>query len=221
MLIDNYHQEVINILQKVYKTQFAEINKAAALVYNAIRLNHNVYLTSISHGIEGDLVSRAGGLNIYQFYRSMEDIKNGDVIIISSVSGLHNHDIAWSALLKGAQVILLTSSEFSTYLNATDEKGRKLSSLATVVIDNCAPVGDALIDATGVEQKAVAASGFTSLYILWAITIQAIDKLRLAGHPVPVFRSINLPDGQEYNHTLFRKPNRKERIKRDKQRSDT
>ena len=100
MLIDRYQKAVDSLLKTVRETQRENIIKAGELVANAVENGHKVYLGHIVHGIEMDLIYRGGGPIFYKQYSEDTELKAGDVLFVSSVSGRTKTvvDLAWDAM---------------------------------------------------------------------------------------------------------------------------
>jgi uncharacterized phosphosugar-binding protein len=82
----------------------------------------------------------------------------------------------------GAPVIAITSMPQS-----------QLAAVADVVVLNCVPPGDALLEVPGLETKIGPASTVAGAAILNSMIIEAVSQLAARGISVPVFLSANLP----------------------------
>jgi len=125
----------------------------------------------------------------------------GDVLIMGSVSGKTADvvDLALAAKAYGVTVIALTSINYSTQVQSTHSSGKRLFEIGDIVIDNCAPLGDAMMDVEGLEPRIIPASGLSAAYIMWAVTAEVIECLMAKGIKPSVFKSYNNTDGWEYN----------------------
>lgn len=128
----------------------------------------------------------------------------GDVLIIGSVSGKSALvvDLALSAKKMGVNVIAVTSVSYSSSVKSEHPSGKRLFEVSDIVIDNCAPVGDAMISVEGMDVKICPASGLAATFIMWALTADLIEKMLKIGINPSVYKSINLPDGREYNEKI-------------------
>ena len=116
MLIDRYHEAVESLLKTVRETQRDNIFKAGELVANAVENGGKIYLGHIVHGIEMDLIYRGGGPIFYKEYKPDEtELKEGDVLFVSSVSGRTKAvvDLAWEMVERGVNVVAFTSMEYA------------------------------------------------------------------------------------------------------------
>jgi len=125
----------------------------------------------------------------------------GDVLIVNSVSGKIASvvQMALAAKRLGAQVVAITNVTYSQAVASEHSSGKHLYEVADVVIDNCGVVGDAVLDVAGVDTRAAPTSGVAFCYILWALVSEAIAQMLARGLKPHVYRSINLPDGEQFN----------------------
>lgn len=206
MLIDRYHKAVDELLEKVRKTQWGNIHKAGELVANAVETGHKIYLSQIVHGIEMDLIYRGGGPIFYKQYKKGEtELKEGDVLFLSSVSGRSKGvvDLAWECVNKGIIVIALTSMVYASAVDPVHESGKKLHEIATLTLDNCAPAAEAMLEVEGIEAHFAAASGIASDYIMWSLTSVCVEKMLADGFTPGILKSANYPGGNDYNKTII------------------
>lgn len=206
MLIDRYHKAVDELLKKVRETQLGAIKKAGALVAEAVENGHKVYLGHIVHGIEMDLIYRGGGPIFYKEYKSGEtELKEGDVLFVSSVSGRTKTvvDLAWDCVQKGVKVIALTSMAYATQVDPVHESGKKLYEFVDLVLDNCAPAAEAMLVVDGIEAHYAAASGIASDYIMWSLTSVCVEKMLADGFTPGILKSANFPGGNDYNKQII------------------
>jgi len=77
--------------------------------------------------------------------------------------------------------------------------------VADVVIDNCAPWGDAVMHLGGLRQPMGAVSSISAMTIIEAIVVQAAQNMLDAGVEPPIFLSGNLDGADEHNARLLRK----------------
>lgn len=121
MLMHRYQQAVDELLAKVRETQTETIIKAGKLIADTVASKHKIWLGSICHSIEQDLLTRGGGPLFYRpfSYNSAQPagtdadtsadesvdpgvraarnalinggVKPGDLLVLSSVSGRTRH----------------------------------------------------------------------------------------------------------------------------------
>ena len=206
MLIDRYHQAVEALLKTVRETQRENIFKAGELVANAVENGHKIYLGHIVHGIEMDLIYRGGGPIFYKEYKPGEtELKAGDVLFVSSVSGRTKSvvDLAWDCMQKGINVIALTSMVYASKVDPVHESGKKLYEFVDLVLDNCAPAAEAMLEVEGLEAHFAASSGIASDYIMWSLTSVCVEKMLSDGFTPGILKSANFPGGNDYNKQVI------------------
>jgi uncharacterized phosphosugar-binding protein len=74
-----------------------------------------------------------------------------------------------------------------------------------IFIDNHLPFGDAVVDLDGFDQKLGPTSTFCNSFAMNLLVIETVRALLEMGVEPPVFRSANLPGGDEHNRALFEK----------------
>jgi uncharacterized phosphosugar-binding protein len=82
--------------------------------------------------------------------------------------------------------------------------GKKLYEYADIVIDNCGPFGDTLLELPG-GGKACSISSLSGVLIEQMLTAETIRNLIARGIDPPVFISANVPGGIEQGETLRRR----------------
>ena len=234
MLLDVYNEAVDNLIHKVRTTQRENIIKAGEMIADTVANGGNVYLSLICHSIEMDLINRGGGPNFYRHFSykmdvekkgrvrdrseiddstwgmaeyaiKSSDMKAGDIIMVSSVSGRTKPvvDLAYEAKKLGIKVIAFTSMEYTTAVDAVHPSGKKLYEMVDIAMDNCAPAAEAMIDVPGIEAKFAAASGLACDILLWSMTSVAIEKLQEKGITPGILKSANFPGGADYNNSVL------------------
>lgn len=125
----------------------------------------------------------------------------GDVLIVHSVSGRNAAavEVAQGAKERGVFVITLTSLEYSRSVQPRKPGMPRLFEVGDLVLDNRAPIGDALIDIPGMAQNVGPSSTVTGATILNAIIVRATVLLMERTGDPPVFMSANLDGGDAYN----------------------
>lgn len=129
------------------------------------------------------------------------EMRPGDVLMVASVSGRTRRtvELARAASEMGMTVIGLTSLEYTAQVEADHPSGDKLCDAADIVIDNCAPFGDAVVEAQAYEHKVLPISGVAMTTIGWMICGDVIDRMTAMGAPPHAYMSANRPGGREYN----------------------
>ncbi|NMB08424.1 MAG: SIS domain-containing protein [Tissierellia bacterium] len=149
----------------------------------------------------GGSIERLSGLAeiIWDDYK----IEEGDIILIVSNSGRNAVPIEMAMLAqeKGIYTIALTSLKHSKNVESRHESGKRLFELADLVIDNCAPKGDGLLDFDGIQSGA--SSTISGSIVVNSIVAETLDILSKEGHKLPVYVSQNV-DGYN-NDDLYKK----------------
>ena len=234
MLLDRYNQAIDELIAKVRTTQRENVIRAGEMIADTVASGGNVYLSKICHEIENDCIYRGGGPIFYRHFsygmnvekkgrvrdRSdldssvwgmakyalrMSDMRPGDLLAVSSVSGrtVSTVDLAYEAKLFGVKVIAFLSMDYCRAVEAVHPSGLKLYEIADLVLDNCAPAAEAMLEVPGIEARYAAASGIASDVLLWSMTSVAIEKLQERGITPGVLKSANFPGGNDYNTSVI------------------
>jgi uncharacterized phosphosugar-binding protein len=150
----------------------------------------------MSPDIERDL---AAGQAILSCYRILPQ----DIFIICSNSGGNAAivEVAQQVKERGHTLVVVTALDHTQRVTSRHSSGKKLYEFADVVIDNCGPFGDALLELPG-GGSACAISSMSGALIAQAITAETIGFLLAAGKEAPVLISANIPGGIEHNDRL-------------------
>lgn len=129
----------------------------------------------------------------------------GDVLLIASASGRNPIviDMALAAREHGLTVIGVLALEYNRQSTSRHSSGKLLHELCDLVIDECAPAGDAAVEIPGLAQKTGPLSTVLGCTAVNAMIAEVIAKLVAQGVTPPVFLSANLPGGDEHNQRLL------------------
>ncbi len=146
-----------------------------------------------------DMDTSMEGLAAYALKKS--GARPGDVMICGSVSGrtFGVVDLAYEAKKLGIKLIVITSMTYATSVAPVHSSGLKLYEMADVVIDNCAPAAEAMMEVEGLEPRLCAASGLSAAFIMWSVTTVVVEELMKRGKTPGVLKSANFPGGNDYN----------------------
>ena len=127
-------------------------------------------------------------------------IEPGDVVLIASQSGGNGStvEMARIARAEGHTVIAVTSLEHSKAITSRHPSGKRLFELADVVIDNGAPLGDAVL-AMPDGGAVCAISSIANAAIAQALVAEVTARLIERGVQPPIYRSMNVEGGDVYN----------------------
>jgi uncharacterized phosphosugar-binding protein len=128
-------------------------------------------------------------------------IASGDVVIVHSVSGRNAVavEFAQAARARGAYLIVVTSLEYSRAVEPRQPGQPRLFEVADLVLDDHAPLGDALIEVPGLAQRVGPVSTVTGAALLNAVAVRVAELLVERTGDAPVFMSANLDGGDAHN----------------------
>jgi uncharacterized phosphosugar-binding protein len=128
-------------------------------------------------------------------------IQQGDVLIVHSVSGRNaaSVEVAQAARECGVFVIALTSLAYSSAVQPRQAGMPRLFEVADLVLDDCAPLGDALVALPSLAQRVGPASTITGAAILNAVVVRSVELILAETGEAPVFMSANLDGGEAHN----------------------
>lgn len=135
----------------------------------------------------------------------------GDIIIINNAAGINSMtiDAAQECRSRGVYVVGMCAREFASHVPdghpARHSSNRNLYDIADVCIDLKVPLGDAVIEVEGVDQKIGPVSTIAISFALHSVVIRTIEKLVAHGVSPEVWRSANIPGGDEANRKNLEK----------------
>ena len=120
---------------------------------------------------------------LYELY----DIKAQDIFVIISNSGINGIviDIADLAKQNNHQVIVITSMKHTLVEQPRHPSGKKLYEFGDIVVDNCGPHGDALIQ-TDTVAKVCSVSSICNNCIAQAVAARTIELLKQDDYELPI-----------------------------------
>ena len=160
------------------------------------------YDTITSQGARrSSLMERVPGISdiIFDIY----EIKKGDILIISSNSGRNAMpvEMAMRAQKEGIFTVALTNLKQSMETTSRHPSGKKLYEFADLILDNCCPEGDCMLDAGGI--KTGPATSISGMFLLNIAMTETIRRCVEEGLNPPVFQSQNV-DGYD-NDAIYEK----------------
>jgi uncharacterized phosphosugar-binding protein len=127
-----------------------------------------------------------------------------DTMVVYSHGGLNaaGIDVALHAKALGLKVIAVTSLDNARIAKTTHSSGKKLADLGDVVIDNCCPPRDSLVDVAGIPVGA--SSTLAVIAISMALTAEIAAELAKRGVKFRAFVSPNVTTvGPDNNRQVF------------------
>jgi uncharacterized phosphosugar-binding protein len=139
------------------------------------------------------------------------DLKKDDLLIIFHNIGFNptTIDAAEEAKKRGAKIIAVSSSDWVKNL-PKDHKirhpnGKHLFDYADLKIDDQNPYGDADYKVEGFDVPIAPTSTIVDSFIAHRMVIEATAAMTKRGIEPPIFRSANLPGGDEFNARMLKK----------------
>ena len=129
----------------------------------------------------------------------------GEVLTIVSNSGKNAVpvEMALYAKEKGIKTVAITSLNQSKAAQPGAGQSKKLYEICDVVIDNCGTAGDAALEVHGSGLMTAATSSFVGIAIMEQIVYLVCCAYAEAGKEPPIFKTANLPGGDEWNARLI------------------
>ena len=114
-----------------------------------------------------------------------------DVMIVFSTSGNKgvSVDVALGAKARGLRVIAVVAQAYAELLTSEHSSGRKLTDVADLVIDNCAPPGDSMVEVPGVDARVGPGSTIGNAAVVNTLKVLVAERLAALGQPPLVLAS--------------------------------
>jgi uncharacterized phosphosugar-binding protein len=126
-----------------------------------------------------------------------------DVFVVASQAGINGVVVEMALLVKqrGHHLIAITSVEHTARVAPRHPSGKRLAEVADVVLDNGAPYGDALLSLSS-GGAVCPVSSVTNALLAQLLVAEVVRRIEAAGEVAPIYRSANVPGGDEHNTTL-------------------
>ena len=137
------------------------------------------------------------------------DVKADDLLMIFHNIGYNpcTIDAAEEAKGRGARIIAVSSSEWQRKLprdhHIRHPNKKHLFEYADLAIDDANPYGDADFYVEGFDVPIAPTSTMVDAYIAHRMVIEAVAEMKRRGLEPPIFRSANLPGGDDFNAKLL------------------
>lgn len=135
----------------------------------------------------------------------------GSILIIINAYGINalTIELAEEAKRRGIRTIGISSSDHfnNTPLNhpGRHPSNKTLFDVVDIALDSYMPHGDAVVEIENVEQRIGPVSTITSTFILQSLLMRSVELIAERHGTPDIWRSINLPGGDDYNVRLFKK----------------
>ncbi|MDQ4044499.1 MAG: SIS domain-containing protein [Chloroflexota bacterium] len=220
-----YLRRVYDLVEDILATQAHAVETAADWMADAIAKPGVVHLfgSGHSHMVAEEVFHRAGSLlplnpmldanltllgsvsatllertpGYGKVIVGSHDIRNGEVVIVASNSGVNPVpiEVALCSKERGARTIAITSDAHYRNAPSRHKSGMRLAEVADLVIDTRVPKGDALVSIPGVEVPAGGASSVVGVTVINAVVVEAAARLAARGVKPPLIPTMNLPGG--------------------------
>jgi uncharacterized phosphosugar-binding protein len=133
------------------------------------------------------------------------DIKEGEVLIIVNAYGINplTVELGLEAKRLNLKTIGVTSKSFADTVPqghpARHSSGKNLYEIVDVFVNCKLPLGDAIIELEGLDQKVGPTSTLVNCFTVNSLVIRTVEKLLEQGIKPPVWVSANLPGGDKAN----------------------
>lgn len=160
--------------------------------------------TNLIHGAKrSNLIERTPGYakGVLDAY----EVNCGDVLVIVNAYGINamTIDCALECKKRDVTSVAITSTSFADTVPkdaaSRHPSGRNLYELADIFIDNHLPLGDAVVEIDGLQQKMGPTSTFANSFTINLLMIRTAERLLEMGIQPPIWTSANLPDGDKLN----------------------
>lgn len=231
-----YFDRIKQLMQEVEAKEQASMEQAVELLVAAILQKKSLYSFGASHAgiLSEELYYRAGGLVVMnpifgreimldtspitltsQMERCLgygtilaqkTPFKQGDVLLIHSVSGRNpvSIEMAVAAKKAGVSIIGITNLAYSKQVTSRHPEYKNLYEYCDVVLDNHGDIGDACIAIEGLDQKVAPTSTVIGAYMINAIVAATAQQLQQKGcQPLPIFYSANIDGGDQLNEAVY------------------
>lgn len=168
--------------------------------------------TNLIHGAKrSNIVERTPGYAKAVLDAYHVGAKEGEVMVIINAYGINSMtiDTVEECRKRGVTTIAVTSDSFAKIVpqghQSRHPSGKNLYQEADIYINNHLPVGDAVINIEGYEQKVGSTSTFVNCFCMDCLSAMVVKEFVARGITPPVFVSANMPGGDEHNKSLEEK----------------
>jgi len=224
MLVKEYLDKIQHLILLLEK-QMNTIEEVGTKIAECILDDGIIHVFGSGHSdmIAKEITSRAGGLVpvnkitdptlgkaeriegyaevLLKDYEKKFGLKDGEIFIVISNSGRNALPIemCFEAQKRGLKTVAITSLTYSRKVSSRHSSGKKLYEIADYVIDNYVEFGDSLVEIPGTELKSGAGSTISGAILINMVMLTAIEKIVDRGGELPILKSGNMDNADEYN----------------------
>lgn len=229
VLETSYYNEIKLLLDRIVETQHSRIGLAAQRIAASLMQGGVLHVFGSGHSamVGKEVTQRAGGLVpislipdpseglaervegygkvLLDAYARKYGLNPGEVILIVSTSGRNPVpiEIAMEARIRGLYTIAITSVEYSKVIPSRHTSGKRLFEVVDLVLDNCVPPGDAMVEVREIGQKAGPSSTIAGAFLANMLMLRVIEEICRCGGTPPILKSQNLDGADEHNQKLL------------------
>ncbi len=229
MLETVYYQGIKALIERIVETQHAGIQSAAQRIAASLAQGGILHVFGSGHSamVGKEITHRAGGLVpvnlipdpseglaervegygkvLLAAYARRCGMRAGEVIIVVSTSGRNPLpiEIAMEAKARGLFTIAIVSLEYAQQSPSRHSSGKRLFEVVDLVLDNCVPPGDALVQVEEVGQKSGATSTIAGALLVNMLMLRVIEEICSQGGIPPILKSQNLEGADQHNQKLL------------------
>jgi uncharacterized phosphosugar-binding protein len=191
----------INVSEVGHGIHWDFINRAGGLV----AVNHFSYTMRVNNPLPkcraDDQADPDAELQTIRRAVAASSLRAGDVMLVASVSGRNRGPIELALACReiGVKVIGFTALTYTAEVVSLHPSGMRLFEAVDVVVDNCAPYGDAAVDVEGYDCKLIPVSGVGMAMAGWLLWGRVMEKMAAAGDQASILISHNSKGGPEQN----------------------
>ncbi|MGQ9533054.1 MAG: sugar isomerase domain-containing protein [Desulfotomaculales bacterium] len=229
MLETVYYQGIKALIDRIVETQRPNIELGAQTIAASLIQGGVLHVFGSGHSamVGKEITQRAGGLVpvnlipdpseglaervegygkvLLDAYARKYGLNPGEVIIVVSTSGRNPVpiEIAMEAKARGLFTIGIVSLEYARQSRSRHRSGKRLFEVVDLVLDNCVPPGDAIVEMKELGQKSGASSTIAGALLVNMLMLRVIEEICRRGGTPPILKSQNLEGADEHNQKLL------------------